>query len=208
MDLKKFKELPIMGIIRGAEEKHVEPLAEAIVSSGLGTVEITMNTAGASQLIRRMIKTARGRLTVGAGTVLTMDELSKALDAGASFVVSPVLVPEVVTYCVNNEIPVFPGALTSQEIYNAWEMGAAMVKVFPANFFGPAYIKMVKGPFQDIELMAVGGVSPDNIREFFSSGASAVAFGGSIFKKEWLQKGDFSSIKGSIERLIAGSGLL
>ncbi|OGW75613.1 MAG: hypothetical protein A2Z72_00430 [Omnitrophica bacterium RBG_13_46_9] len=204
MDIKKFAQLPIMGIIRGIEHGVVEPLAEGIVSAGLKTVEITMNTPGAEGLIREMAKAAKNRLVIGAGTVLEMDELRKALDAGATFIVMPTLVRDVTEYCAKNGIPVFPGALTPQEIYNAWRAGATMVKVFPAKFFGASYIMEIKGPFRDIELLACGGVTPENIRSFFSCGASAVAFGGSIFKKEWLAKRDFRSISKGIKSLVDG----
>lgn len=202
MDVKRFKQLPIMGILRGVQAQMIIPLIRCIVSSGLETIEIAMNTPDAAKLIRQMVKEAEGRLTIGAGTVLTTDVLRQALDNGASFIVLPTLVPDVVAYCVKKRIPVFPGALTPQEIYNAWRAGATMVKVFPAKFFGPAYIKEIKGPFQDIELLACGGVTADNIRSFFSSGASGVAFGGSVFRKEWLTAGEFSRIEEYIKALI------
>lgn len=203
MNIKEFEKLPILGILRGIEESLIEPLVETVISAGLKTLEITMNTKDAPKLIRRMIKHAAGRLTIGAGTVLTMDDLHKALDAGATFIVSPTLVPDVLSYCVKNSIPAFPGALTPQEIYAAWRAGATMVKIFPARFFGPAYFKEIKGPFQDIKLLAVSGVNPDNIGSFFSLGASAVAFGGSVFKKEWLTAGEFLRIGESIKALIS-----
>ena len=191
-----------MGILRGAEKEIIEPLFETVISSGLRTIEITMNTPLAPELIRRAVKAAGNRLTIGAGTVLSANDLRKALDAGATFIVLPTLVDEVVEYCAKNSIPVFPGALTPLEIHNAWQMGATMVKVFPAKFFGPAYFKEIKGPFADIELLACGGVTPDSIQSFLSSGASAVAFGGSIFKKEWLKDRNFSKIGNSIKALL------
>jgi 2-dehydro-3-deoxyphosphogluconate aldolase/(4S)-4-hydroxy-2-oxoglutarate aldolase len=149
-----------------------------------------------------MVKAADSRLAVGAGTVLTMDDLQSALDAGATFIVMPALITDVMDYCVKHSIPVFPGALTPQEIYSAWNAGATMVKVFPAKFFGPSYMKEIKGPFPDIKLLACGGVSVDTIGPFFSSGADAVAFGGSIFKKEWIESKKFSIIGEYISALI------
>jgi len=202
MDINYFEQLPVMGILRGVEADTIEPLIETIASSGLRTVEITMNSQGASELIRRTVKAAKNRLTIGAGTVLTMNDLRSALDAGATFIVLPTLVPDIVERCVKKRIPVFPGALTPQEIYNAWRSGATMVKVFPAKFFGPAYFKEIKGPFQNVKLLACGGVTPDNIKSFFSNGASAVAFGASVFKKEWLKSREFSRITDCIKALI------
>ena len=203
MDLERFRELPLMGILRGVKADDIEPLVETCVLSGLETIEITFNTPGAPDLIRRASKAARGRLMIGAGTILSTDDMKTALDAGARFIVSPVLVYDVVEYCAECEIPVFPGALTPQEIYNAWHAGATMVKVFPAKFFGPAYIEEIKGPFDSIELLACGGVTPANIRSFFSCGASAVAFGASVFKPESLAARNFDFIGNSLSELIA-----
>lgn len=199
MQVEEFKKLPVMGILRGVEAGELEPLVEAIVSGGLKTIEITMNTAGAAGLIKKAKKLAGERLVIGAGTVIGTEDLKTALDAGASFVVMPVMVAAIVEACRKNGVPVFPGALTPQEIYNAWKAGATMVKVFPAKFFGEAYFKEIKGPFGDIELLACGGVTPENIRWFFSSGASAVAFGSSVFKEEWLAKKDYSAISERIK---------
>jgi 2-dehydro-3-deoxyphosphogluconate aldolase/(4S)-4-hydroxy-2-oxoglutarate aldolase len=202
MNVGRFKKLPILGILRSGTNTPVEGLIEAVVSSGLETIEIAMNSGDAASLIRRAVKASNKRLMIGAGTVLTSDILREALDAGASFVVMPALVTEVVEACVKNNIPVFPGAFTPQEVYNAWSAGATMVKVFPAGMLGPAYIKELKAPFDKIELLACGGIAPENIKTYFTSGASAVAFGASVFRKEWLEKHDFDNIRLSIKNLI------
>ncbi|MFH1594112.1 MAG: bifunctional 4-hydroxy-2-oxoglutarate aldolase/2-dehydro-3-deoxy-phosphogluconate aldolase [Candidatus Omnitrophota bacterium] len=204
MDINRFKELPIMGIVRGVKETEVEPLIETVISAGLKTIEFAMNVPDAGQHIKRAKKAANDRMAIGAGTVLTERSLRSALDSGASFIVMPTLVPAIMEFCTKEKIPVFPGALTPQEIYNAWNAGATMVKVFPVKFFGPDYIKEIKGPLDKIELLACGGVRPDNISSFLSNGASAVAFGGSVFKGEWLEKGKFSLIAECIRSLIAG----
>ena len=153
MNLVSFKKRPILGILRGVKIDIIEPLIEAVISAGLETLEITMNTADAPELISKAKKICRNRLTLGAGTVLTMQDLKLALQSGASFIVMPVLVKDIVEYCLNSKIPVFPGAFTPQEVYQAHKAGATMVKVFPAKFFGPEYIRELKGPFNDIELL-------------------------------------------------------
>lgn len=207
MDLTRFKKLPIMGILRGVDLDLIEPLVETVISSGLKTIEITMNTLEAPKLIRRAVKISKKRLTIGAGTVLNKLDFKKALDMGASFIVMPTLLTDIVESCVRKKLPVFPGALTPREIYEAWKAGASMVKVFPAKFFGPSYFKEIKGPFPNIKLLACGGVTPTNIKSFFESGASAVAFGGGIFRKEWLKRREFFRIKEAIEELISASKL-
>jgi len=202
MDIHQFKKLPILGILRGANLSDIDPLVEAIISSGLETIEITMNTQNAAQIIRQAVSTAKNRLTIGAGTVLTMESLNTALKAGATFIVMPTLIPKVLNYCLKNKIPAFPGALSPQEIYTAWKSGATMVKVFPAKFFGPEYFKEIKGPFNDIELLACSGVTPQNLKSYFLNGASAVAFGSSVFKEKWLKRQDFKSIGQCITKYI------
>jgi 2-dehydro-3-deoxyphosphogluconate aldolase / (4S)-4-hydroxy-2-oxoglutarate aldolase len=202
MDIARFKKLPIMGIMRGIGEDSVEPLVESAVVAGLETIEITMNTEGARGIISHAVKAADGRLMIGAGTVLNVESLKTAIDAGATFIVMPTLVDEVMEYCVENVIPVFPGALTPGEIYRAWNAGATMVKVFPAGVFGPGYFKEIKGPFANIELLACGGVNAENLPNYFTSGASAISFGASIFKKEWLDKKEFGKISSEIRKLV------
>ncbi len=202
MDIARFKQKPLLGIVRGILPEQTEPLMQAALSAGLETIEFTMNTANACEIIRRARKAAP-KMTVGAGTVLTVGSLRSALDAGATFCVMPSLVPEVTDYCVKHKVPVFPGALTPGEIYSAWKAGAAMVKVFPAKCFGPEYLREIKGPFNDIELLACAGVTPLNMREYFSCGASAVSFGASVFRKEWLASGDYASIASAIKTYVA-----
>jgi 2-dehydro-3-deoxyphosphogluconate aldolase/(4S)-4-hydroxy-2-oxoglutarate aldolase len=199
-----FKELPIIGILRGIKEEHLKPLIGSVIRSGLKCIEITMNTGDADKLIRKTIEMAGDKLIIGAGTVYNMDNLKKALNAGVKFVVMPAIVEDIIRYCVKKKVPVFPGALTPSEIFRAWDMGATMVKVFPASAFGPKYFREIKAPFDDIELMATGGVSADNIKDFFTSGASAVAFGASTFKKEWIENSEFDKIQKGIEAIIKG----
>jgi 2-dehydro-3-deoxyphosphogluconate aldolase/(4S)-4-hydroxy-2-oxoglutarate aldolase len=203
LDIDRFRRKPILGIIRGIRADEVEPVAEAIVSGGLESVEITMNTEGAPALIRKMVDRASGRFMVGAGTVLSTDELKLALDSGATFIVMPTLIRDVVELCVKKGIPVFPGALTPQEIYDAWQAGASMVKVFPAKVFGPEYFREVRGPFNNIKLLACAGVTPENMGEYFKNGASAVSFGASVFSRDLLDRKDFSTIQSRIRDYIS-----
>ncbi len=191
-----------MGILRGVSKDTIEPLLEEVYSSGLETIEITMNTLDAADVIQKAVSVSAGRMMVGAGTVLNIESLKVALSAGATFIVMPTLVNDVAEYCFENNIPFFPGALSPQEILNAWNAGAAMVKVFPVKFFGPEYIKELKGPFNNIELLACGGVTPDNLNKYFNCGASAFAFGSSIFKKEQLDSLDFKEIAYSISEYV------
>jgi 2-dehydro-3-deoxyphosphogluconate aldolase/(4S)-4-hydroxy-2-oxoglutarate aldolase len=202
MNVAEFKKKPVLGILRGADIGIIEPLINTVIDVGLEYLEITMNTPGAPELIKKARQVAAGRLTLGAGTVLSVKDLKLALKSGATFMVMPVLIRDIVRFCVKAKVPVFPGALTPQEIYEAHEAGATMVKVFPAKFFGPEYFRELKGPFNKVEFLACGGVTPENMRDYFNAGASAVSFGASVFRKEWLASKDFKSIAKEVKRFI------
>lgn len=202
MDVRNFDRLPLMGIVRGIDIADIDALIESVIQAELGTIEITMNTPHAPEVISRAKKVSKGRVDIGAGTVLSVDDAKKAVNAGATFIVMPACIKEVIVFCRKKRIPVFPGALTPHEVLNAWQEGATMVKVFPAGFFGPGYIKELKGPFEKIKLMAVGGVRPENVKDYFSSGADAVAFGASVFRKEWIKEKDFASITELVRRYV------
>lgn len=202
MNTRQFTKLPLLGILRGIAHQQITPLIETIILSGLETVEIAMNTKDAASLIKQAVRFSKNRLTIGAGTVLTKGDLKTALDAGATFIVSPVLIPKVVDYCAKKKVPVFPGAFTPLEIYNAWRTDATMVKVFPAKMAGPEYFREIKGPFPKIKLLACGGVTPENMKSYFDNGADAIAFGGSVFRKEWLTGGNYKRIGEAIKGFV------
>ncbi len=187
-------ELPVVGILRGIRDKDIDPLTELFIQQGIRHIEITMNTEGAEQLIGRMQNQGRGQLNVGAGTVLNEKDLDRAMNAGAKFIVSPSVVPGVIGSCVNQKIPVFPGALTPTEVHMAWDLGATMVKLFPASLFGPGYIRAIKGPLDQIRIMAVGGVSTANVQTFFHHGADAVAFGAGLIRPNLLAEEKYTEI--------------
>ena len=130
-------ELPILGILRGITHKHLDSLVSLFSEAGIRFVEVAMNTPGATGLIRELIAKAGDNMMVGAGTVISLQDMNEALDAGARFIVCPSIVDEVVKTSVNRKIPVFPGALTPTEILRAWNMGATMVKLFPSGVYGP-----------------------------------------------------------------------
>ncbi|MFA5928423.1 MAG: bifunctional 4-hydroxy-2-oxoglutarate aldolase/2-dehydro-3-deoxy-phosphogluconate aldolase, partial [Candidatus Margulisiibacteriota bacterium] len=180
MDLACFESLPIIGIIRSSSPEQVEGAVEAALSAGLQHIEITLNTPSALELIKTIKSRNFPGLTLGAGTVLSRQEAISAIEAGAEFIVSPIADQAMIAYCRHKSTPVFPGALTPAEIQQAWTSGANMVKVFPsASLGGAQYFKYLKGPFAEIKLLACGGVTPENMAEYFTAGASAIAIGNS-----------------------------
>ena len=192
-DLPRFESEPVLGIVRGLNESCLEGVVEAAFTGGLRFLEITLNTPDALHLITK-INTKYTQLQIGAGTVLSVEEAKKAIDAGAKYIVAPNFNEEVSIFCAQNKIAYFPGALTPTEIKKAWDAGATMVKVFPASQMGPDYFKVIKGPFDQIKLMAVGGVNPANTKDYLGAGANAVALGGSIFSIQRMANRKFEEI--------------
>jgi 2-dehydro-3-deoxyphosphogluconate aldolase/(4S)-4-hydroxy-2-oxoglutarate aldolase len=190
---KAFETIPVIGIIRNLSSGIIEKMAALYEKSGLNTLEITMNSEGAPLIIKSLSEKYPG-LNIGAGTVCEMKDLNVAIEAGASFVVTPILNEEIISYCVENKIPVFPGALTPTEIYKAWKLGASAVKVFPASQFGASYLRELRGPLTQIKLLPTGGVSLENIEHFFESGAMGVGMGSSLFDKGMISRNDFESL--------------
>ena len=156
-----FRSMPIVGILRFFPRAQVEQLVPAVMAGGLINLEVTLNSPGAADLIRLTRDLLGDRGNVGAGTVTSMEGLKLALDAGASFIVTPVVLPEVIRACVDLGVPILPGAMTPTEIFTAWSLGATMVKVFPADQLGPNHLRAVKAPFPEIRLMPTGELSPE-----------------------------------------------
>lgn len=191
-----FQRVPVVGIIRGHTFEEVVQILPVYVSSGLTTIEITMNTASASEMIRYAVENYCGKLNVGAGTVCNESDLENALSAGAQFIVTPIISEAVIKSCVEQKIPIFPGAFTPTEIYRAWELGASMVKIFPATSVGSEYIKDLKGPMNQIKLMPTGGINKDNIREFMKAGADGLGVGSQLFDKDLIRNKNWEGLEG------------
>ncbi|MBO9612631.1 MAG: bifunctional 4-hydroxy-2-oxoglutarate aldolase/2-dehydro-3-deoxy-phosphogluconate aldolase [Dyadobacter sp.] len=190
-----FNKAPLVGIIRNVSPEDVKRILPIYREAGLTTVEITMNTPGATDIIRYALENEHYGLNIGAGTVCTKDDLDAALDAGAQFIVTPVLSKKVVKSCVKKGVPVFPGAYTPTEIFQAWSWGASMVKIYPATALGPGYIKDVKAPMNQLKLLPTGGVSLENMEAFLKAGASGLGIGGQLFDKKLIQDKNWDGLK-------------
>lgn len=180
-----------MGILRGFASEQVEPMVTACSEGGLLNVEVTMNTPDAPQQIRRLRAALGARVNIGAGTVRNRADLDAAREAGATFIVTPAVVPEVIAACKAAALPVFAGALTPSEVWQAWQLGASLVKVFPADAFGPAYIRSLQGPFTEIPLMPTGGIACESVAAYRKAGAAALGVGGPLFSKSHAVAADW-----------------
>lgn len=197
----RFKEMPLIGILRKMPADSLYKLADIYQNSGLTTLEITMNSPGAVEMIYALAKKFPN-LNIGAGTVCNLKDLSKAQDGGASFIVTPVLDETVIKACKQASLPVFPGAFSPTEIYRAWQAGADMVKVFPAGRLGAAYLKDVSGPLDQVKLLAVGGVGLENMTEFLKAGAQGLGLGSSLFPKELIEQEKWKSLEAHFQAFV------
>jgi len=205
--VQKLRASRLLGILRGCPDGSLESVARAARASGLRFLEVAMNSTDATGQIRRLREALDGICEIGAGTVLSEVHAAEAAQAGATFLVSPCLVPDVQAWADEHDIPALPGALTPTEIRNAWGAGAAVVKVFPARSVGgPSYFRELRGPFQDAPLLACGGGSAANAREYVEAGADALAFGGSVFTTRRLAEKDASGMGMAISELMAAAG--
>jgi 2-dehydro-3-deoxyphosphogluconate aldolase/(4S)-4-hydroxy-2-oxoglutarate aldolase len=193
--MKFNAELPLVGILRGFSTAQVEGIVRAALRGGLKNLEITMSSKDTPEQIRRAKEIVGEEMCVGAGTVLNFEQLERALGAGACFIVTPVVNGEVIEPCVRGKIPVFPGAYSPTEILMAWEMGATMVKVFPAETLGPAYIKSIKAPLPHVKLMPTGGVDLKTLPAFIKAGADGFGVGGPLFDRARVEAGDYAWIE-------------
>lgn len=190
----KFNQNPIVGILRGYTLEEVLKIAEVYEKSGFYTMEITMNTEGVTEIIAQLRQNF-SELNIGAGTVCTLEDLDRALDAGAQFIVTPIISEGVITACVQKNIPIFPGAYSPSEIYKAHTLGASAVKVFPATQLGPRYIKDVLAPLDNLKLLPTGGVDLHNIASFFEAGAIGAGLGNTLFDTEMIKNEDFDQLE-------------
>jgi len=189
----KFDEMPVIGILRNVPLPEIEAILPYYIKAGFTNLEVTMNSNGAEETIRHLSENYPS-LNIGAGTVCDKNDLKRAVKAGASFIVTPVVDEKVIKKCVKWGIPIFPGAFSPLEIYSASKYGATGVKVFPANHLGPSYIKDVLAPFQHLKLYPTGGVNLENISAYFKAGAKGLGMGGTLFLASLLETKDYENL--------------
>jgi 2-dehydro-3-deoxyphosphogluconate aldolase/(4S)-4-hydroxy-2-oxoglutarate aldolase len=185
-----FNKMPVVGIIRNLTLEEINFVLPIYKDAGFTTIEITLNTPEALSVISSLVNQYNGELNVGAGTVCTLDDLAAAVNAGANFIVTPIFKAEVVKKCVAMQVPIFPGAFSPTEIYEAWELGASMVKLYPASVVGPAYVSAVLAPLNKVKLMPTGGIHLSNMLAFMKAGATSLGIGSELFDKKIIQKRD------------------
>ncbi len=193
--LGRIREVGLVPIVRAPSAEDAMLAAEAIVAGNIGILEITMTIPHAIRLMEKVADKFGDKLLLGAGTILDTETARAALLAGAEFIVTPALNIDVIELARRYSKPIMPGALTPTEVLTAWQSGADIVKVFPCGLVGGAkYIKALKGPFPQIELIPTGGVNLETAPDFIKAGAAAVAVGSELIDLKSLREGKFDGI--------------
>lgn len=184
--LEQIKQHKIVAVIRHADEQNIVPILNALAAGGVFAVEITAETPNVQRIIGVAVKEGPNDMIIGAGTVLDPETARTIIMAGAQFIVSPTLNVETLKLTNRYHIETIPGVLTPTEIQTAYEHGANMVKIFPADTFGPGYIKNIRGPLPHVEAMVTGGINLDNMNEYLANGSAAVGIGSNLVNAKAL----------------------
>jgi 2-dehydro-3-deoxyphosphogluconate aldolase/(4S)-4-hydroxy-2-oxoglutarate aldolase len=193
--LEKIHELGLLAVIRGPSYELTISIVEALVSGGVGGIEITYTTPNAAEVVRALNKKYGDRILLGMGSLVKPEQADEAKTAGAQFIVSPHLDEELAIAMVDSGLTFMIGAFTPSEVMRAFRLGSHVVKIFPGSQGGPNYMKALRGPFPEIPMMPTGGVNIDNLRDWFAAGAFAVGAGSNLCPTAWAKEGRFNEIR-------------
>lgn len=200
---EKFYEFGVIPVVVLNDEKDALPLAKALCEGGLPCAEVTFRTEAAEESIRLM-SSEYSHMLIGAGTVLTKDQVDRAVAAGAKFIVSPGFDPEIVDYCLEKDIPIFPGYITPSEVALAVKRGLKVVKFFPAEQFGGvATIKAMAAPYKTLRFMPTGGVNAKNLRSYLEYDKIICCGGSWMVKGDLIKAGEFNKIREMTEEAVS-----
>lgn len=192
----------IVAVIRADDGAKLADVASALLAGGVEVMEVTFTVPKAAQVIEQVADRIGDQVLLGAGTVLDAETARTALLAGAEFVVSPCVRRDVIELCQRYDKPVMPGALTPTEVLQAWEWGADIVKVFPADAMGPGYLKALHGPLPQVLLMPTGGVSLDNAADYRAAGACALGVGSTLVNSQNVRDGQLAEIEANAKKFV------
>lgn len=193
-NMNKLMESGLVAVIRRPKKEQVHFIAEALINGGVGALEITIDTPGAFDMIEELKASYSERILVGAGTVLDAETAKKAIDAGADFIFSPTFDKATIEMTNRYGKISIPGVMTPTEMVQAYQAGADILKVFPADALGIDYIKNVQGPLAHIPMMPTGGVSIENVGAFIMNGAVAVGVGGTLVDRQAIEDENYEKL--------------
>jgi 2-dehydro-3-deoxyphosphogluconate aldolase/(4S)-4-hydroxy-2-oxoglutarate aldolase len=206
--LLNLKSSPLVMIFRGLKAEECLEITQALAEVGVNYFEVTMNTPDAIQIIKFLRKNTNNNVYIGAGTVLTSEQVRQVSEIGGSFIVSPNTNKDVIKTTKRLGMYSIPGAFTSTEIIKAWEYGADIVKVFPVNVVGSQYIEQLRGPIQHIPFMATGGIRIDMVEDLIRSGANSIGLGIQLLGKELLENRDIKGLQLMAKQFLAATRYL
>lgn len=195
LTLKRILDGGIVAVVRADSGALLAKVVQALAEGGVTAAEITFTVPDALEVIRTVRKEVGHLLALGAGTVLDPETARAAILAGAEYIVSPAVNLDVIRLCRRYDVPVMPGAFTPTEVVSAWEAGADVVKIFPADLGGPSYLKALRGPLPQIKMMPTGGVDLNTAEPFLKAGACCLGVGGSLVEPKAVASGDFSRLR-------------
>ena len=198
--LDKFTQYRCSAILRTSEAEAVRPALDAVIRGGFRIVEVTMNTPDCLRHIEALRE--QTELTVGAGTVLTVEDAKRAMAFGAQFIVSPVTDPQVISFCRQHDLVSIPGTLTPTEMMTAHKAGADMVKLFPGPANGPSFLRALHGPLPFLRVFPTSGVTEDNCEDWLRAGAFGLGFVASLFEPSDMLHRRFDRIEARAKRMV------
>src|ERR1019366_3601283 len=193
--LRQVLDCGLVAVVRSQDSQQLVEVVRALADGGVTVAEITMTVPGSLDVVKQVRAALGDRVLLGAGTILDTETARAAFLAGAEYIVSPTLNVEVIKMCQRYDKLVMPGAFTPTEILTAWEAGADIVKVFPADVLGPAFFKALRGPLPQIRLMPTGGVDLQTAADFLRAGACCLGVGGQLVDPKAVAAGDFDRIR-------------
>lgn len=192
--LNRISTLGLVAVIRGPSADLTVKMVDALIAGGVCGIEITYSTPNAEDVVRTLDQRFGDQIVLGMGTLTLPEQAQSAKEAGAKFLVSPICEPDLARAMVATGLAVMVGALTPTEVAQAFRLGSDVVKIFPGSLVGPGYIKALKGPFPNIPMMPTGGVSAENVGEWFAAGVVAVGAGSELCPPQWAKEGRFADI--------------
>lgn len=201
--LRQVLDCGIVAVVRSPDSQQLVEACRALADGGVTVVEITMTVPNALDVLRRVREALGDRLLLGAGTILDPETARAALLAGAEYLVAPTINVEVIRLCQRYDKLVMPGAFTPTEVLTAWEAGADIVKVFPADVVGPAFFKAIKGPLPQVRLMPTGGVDLKTAADFLKAGACCLGVGGQLVEPKAVAERNFDRIRDLARQYVA-----
>ncbi|WP_285114337.1 bifunctional 4-hydroxy-2-oxoglutarate aldolase/2-dehydro-3-deoxy-phosphogluconate aldolase [Leifsonia sp. fls2-241-R2A-40a] len=202
---QRTAESRLIVVARARRAEDYAPVLEVLIDAGIRSVELTLTTPGTIEHVPRLLERFGSYADVGIGTVTDADQLTRAVEAGAHYLVTPITNPELLTGALTAGVPLVPGGFTPTELFSSWSGGASAVKVFPAGRLGAGYIKDLRGPFPDIEVVPSGGVDLESAAEWLAAGAAAVSVGGPLLG-DAFQGGDLDALRERARAFVALAG--